>query len=159
MNQRNSQYSNYGGPGGQWNQNPLMAPWLQMMRLWTDSMMAFVPGGAAYPFGPWSGAGPQSGSERTIISVQTVSQTPIEVTLNVDPDLDNAKLTADPLMNAGNVNAPPIASTSLISEPGRIRVRVTVPNDQPAGHYRGAVRDGTGRQRGELSVDVEATPT
>ena len=48
-------------------------------------------------------------------------------------------------------------------ESGRVRVSVTVPDDQPAGRYRGAIRDATGAARRadggrSLTASYEPTP-
>ncbi len=134
----NSQNSYGSGPNPWGPMNPLMAPWMQAMQMWTNSMMSFMPTGAANPMAAWMGAG---GGTRPEISVRAESQQPVEVSVTLDAGADLVRLTAEPLASSDNPKAPYIAGTTIESSPGRLRVLVAVPNDQPAGYYRAALRD------------------
>lgn len=140
------------GPWGNASNNPLLAPWLQMMRLWTDSMMAFMPTGGANPFAMWTGAV----QPRPAIAVRTSSQLPVEVTVNLDAGAEWFLLRADPLVNAENPNSSNIAAPSITCEPGRVSVSVAVPSIQALGRYTATIRDSSGIRRGELCVSVDA---
>jgi hypothetical protein len=148
-----------GGPGPFGPFTPMMAPWVQMMRLWTDTMWAFTgqTGGADWmnQFMPgmaaWTG-----GANRCVVSVQVSSQQPAEVTVDLQPGADNLNLTAAPLIHSEDQDVPPLLGTAISCESGHVRVRVTVPNDQPPGSYAGALQDAAGFKRGELRVEIES---
>jgi hypothetical protein len=140
------------GPWGNASTNPLLAPWLQMMRLWTDSMMAFMPTGGANPFAMWTGAM----QPRPAIAVRTSSQHPVEVTVSLDAGAEWFLLRADPLVSSESPNSSSIAAPSIACEPGRVSVSVAVPSAQPAGRYTATIRDSAGVRRGELCVSVDA---
>ena len=149
--------------GGMGAMNP-MEPWLAMMRLWGNTMSAFVPGGAALG-GDWMnqfmpgmcppGFPPAS---RMKVSVQLSSKSPAEVTVDLPPCPEHLKLTAEPLVHAGGASAPPLIHTRIDHQLGHVRVSLTIPTDQPAGRYHGAINDSLGVRRGELVVEIEAAP-
>lgn len=136
-----------------------MQPWMQMMRLWTDTMTTMMPAAAAMmptnlmsQFMP--GAAPFANAyQRAKLSVSVTSENPVEVSVDLDPGAEYASLTVDPLARAES-GAPKIASTSVACDAGRVTLRVTVPKDQPSGRYTGAVLDATGTRRGEVTVVV-----
>jgi hypothetical protein len=160
MNQPPYSRNSYGSGPNPWSQmNPLMAPWMQAMQMWTNSMMAFMPTNAANnPMAAWASAWTGAGSApHPEIAVRASSTQPVEVTVTLDAGADLTRLGADPLTNAENPKAPKIVGTTVESAPGRVRVRITVPDDQPLGHYAGALRDPTGVARGGLCIEVGAT--
>jgi len=147
-------FNSGGGPwgGGNMSSNPMFAPWIQMMRMWTDSMMAFMPTGAPNPFAMWTGAA----QPRPAIAVRTASVNPAEVTVTLDAGAEWLLLRVDALENPDEPGASSIAAPTITCEPGRVSVHVSVPASQTAGHYHGTIRDSGGVRRGELCVDVEA---
>jgi hypothetical protein len=151
--QRFGPFGNASGPMG-----PIFAPWMQAMRMWTDAMATFAAGG-----GPTVDlmnrflAG--FAVARPKISVEVSSQYPTEVIVALDPGAELTKLTAEPLVNGDDKNAPPLAGTVMECATDVVRVRLTVPNDQPAGQYRGAIKDPLGIKRGELVAHVKGSPT
>lgn len=148
-----------GGSGNGSQMPPLMQPFMQMMRMWTDGMSAFVPGGgmASDWMNQWMpGMTAWTGTPTTTraISVYISSKHPAEVTVDLEPGAEYAKLTADPL-TSGDSGAPPLAAVRFECETGHVRVRVTVPTDQPGGSYAGHIHDATGARRGEVRVEIE----
>ncbi|MEO5818046.1 MAG: hypothetical protein ABIT20_22445 [Gemmatimonadaceae bacterium] len=148
----------FGGPWGA--MNPMMAPWMQMMRMWTESMSSFMPGangmatdlmsqfmpGAAM----WGGAS----AARASIAVQVSSPYPVEVKADFDTGAEYSLLTADPLQLSGGERAS--LAVTLKCAPGLVRIGVTVPSGQAGGRYTGAVNDASGVKRGEITIDVES---
>ena len=90
--------------------------------------------------------------------MEVSSQSPAEVVVGIDPGAEYTKLTPDPLVHDTDPSVPALVGTSIESEPGVVRVRIAVPNDQPAGRYVGAIIDATGGRRGELVVHLKAPP-
>jgi hypothetical protein len=151
-------YQTGGYSGGPWNAfNPMMAPWIQLMRMWTDNMAAFMPPGMSMDwmnqFMPGGSAwGVPSG--RASVSVGLASERPVEVKADIDAGAEYLKLTAEPL-TVGDSNGVPLHA-HLECTPGHVSVRLTIPPTQPAGRYVGAVHDAAGVKRGQIIVDVES---
>jgi hypothetical protein len=149
-------------PAGPWGpMTPLVGTWMQMMRMWTDSMSPFLPGGSSMAtdwmnqFAPGM-AGAWGGGGRAKQSVVVTSACPTEVALEIDPGAEAMQLRVEPLAPVVAGGGPPLAGVGIDCSAGRVQVRVTVPNDQPAGVYRGAVTDAGGNRRGELRVELRA---
>ncbi len=158
--QGGNSYPNSGFAGGPWAaMNPMMAPWMQMMRLWTESMSSFMPGangmatdlmsefmpGAAM----WAGAS----AARASVSVHVSSPYPVDVKADFDAGAEYSILTAEPLRS---MDGDAKLSVSLTCTPGLVRIAVTVPTGQVRGRYAGAVHDASGVKRGEITIDVES---
>lgn len=140
----------------------MMMPLMQMMRMWTDGMSQIVPGGSMATewmnqFMPGAASWAGTPSTTRAISVHISSRSPAEVTVDLDPGAEYAKLSVDPLVVTGDNEAPHLAAIRFECETGHIRVRVTVPNDQPPGSYFGHIHDATGARRGELRVVIDDT--
>lgn len=161
----NDDRQNYGNWSTAWGPMWLfIAPWMQMMRAWTDVMSTCVPGAAPQDFwspyargGAWGPARPSPTSPK--VSVQVSSQRPIEVILSVAPGADAMTLVADALQIDDGSGAPSLVGVTIKCTPGHVRVSVTVPNDQPAGRYSGAIRDAAGMHVGDLTVHVSEPAT
>jgi len=148
-------YSNGYGPMG-----AMMEPWMQAMRMWTQTMSAFVPGGAAMG-SEWMNAftSPLYGAQHGGVAVRITSATPAEVAVDVDPRAYCVPLKAAPLVHTTTPGtAPALVGVDLQYVDNRCRVSITVPHDQPAGTYSGAVLDNAGLQRGTLRVILDASP-
>ena len=149
-------YSN----SNQWGQlPPMMMPFMQMMRMWTDGMSQLVPGGGMAAdwmnqFMPAGAAWSGTPTATRALSVRVASKHAAEVTVDLEPGAEFAKLTADPLTPKSG-DAPALAAVRFECETGHVRVRVTVPDDQPGGTYSGHIHDATGARRGELRVEIE----
>jgi len=150
-----------GAFGGPWAaMNPMMGPWMQMMRMWTDSMTSFMPGANGIasewmsqfmPGAPmWGGMG----ASRACVAVQVASPYPVEVKADFDSGAEYSVLTADALELAGGGETS-LAAT-LTCSPGLVKIGITVPEGQAGGRYSGAVKDASGIKRGEITVDVDA---
>jgi len=158
-----SNSSNGGFGAGPWGaMNPMMAPWMQMMRMWTEGMSSFMPGAnglatewmSQFMPGATMWAGP---SARASIAVQVTSPYPIEVKADFDAGAEYSMLTAEPLRMRSDEDA--TLAVTLKCAPGLVRIGVTVPSGQAGGRYSGAVNDASGVKRGEITVDVESTAT
>ena len=159
---------NFGGWSAAWGpMSPFVLPWMNALRMWTDALTNFVPGGGAqqgwnpvatgYPAGTASGAAPFAGAgPAPRVSVRVSSQSPAEVTLNVAPYADRMTLVAGPLQKIdGPSDALPLTGVSITCEPGHVRVSVTVITDQPPGRYSGVVMNTTGNEIvGSLTVEI-----
>jgi hypothetical protein len=152
------QNNGFGGPWGV--MNPMMAPWMQMMRMWTENMSSLMPGanGIAADFmsqfmpgaAMWGGA-----AARSSISVQVSSPYPVEVKADFDAGSEYSMLTADPLKISGGEDA--TLTATLKCSPGLVRISLTVPSGQAGGRYTGAVHDAAGVKRGEITVEVTSS--
>jgi hypothetical protein len=151
---------NYSNPniacGPMW---PLVAPWVQMIQAWTCAMGAFVPGAAPpQPWNPYStrdsACCAQPAATGPKVSVRVNSQYPTEVQASIDSGADAMPLTADPLKASDEEDHPPLRSVAIKCERGHVHVHITVPTDQPAGRYAGAIRDAAGCKRGELALEI-----
>jgi hypothetical protein len=151
----------FGGPWGA--MNPMMAPWMQMMRMWTESMSSFMPGANGMAtdfmsqFMPGMAAWTGGSAARASIAVQVSSPYPVEVKADFDAGAEYSMLTAEPLTLAGVDDAK--LAVTLKCSPGLVRIGVTVPSGQMGGRYIGAVNDAGGVKRGEITVDVESSAT
>ena len=160
---------NYGGWSTAWGpMSPFVLPWMNAMRMWTDALTMFAPGGG--PQQSWNpaatgyqvpnaagGAAPFAGAAPAPrVSVRVSSQSPAEVTLNVAPYADRMTLVAGPLQKIdGPSDALPLTGVSITCEPGHVRVSVTVITDQPPGRYSGVVMNTTGNEIvGSLTVEI-----
>ena len=149
------------GSAGPWGpMGPLVGTWMQMMRMWTDSMSPFIPGGSAMATDWMNQFAPAMagvwGAGRVRQSVVVSASCPTEVALDIDPGAEAMPLRVEPLAPMEAAGGPPLAGVGIECSAGRIQVRVTVPDDQPAGTYRGAVTDAGGNRRGELRVELRA---
>jgi hypothetical protein len=155
----NNRY-NYRNPQMGWGPMwPFVAPWMQVMQAWTCALSAFAPMAPQQPWDPYAtyGAAGAAAPAATLpkVSVKVTSQSPTEVSACVDRGADAMRLTADPLKTQQEGYAPlPLESIKIVCESGHVRVAVTIPTDQPAGRYTGAIRDGVGNERGELTVTI-----
>lgn len=141
---------------------PLMAPWLQAMRLWSNAAAQFVPPGVGTD---WMrqlaqvvpGAYPSTGfAARGIVSVQVASRRPVEVAVHLEPGAESMRISVDPLVASDGAGAAPITGVTLDHHPGRLKVSLSVADDQPAGTYVGLVRDDAGARRGEVRAVISA---
>ena len=136
---------------------PLAAPLMQVLRQLTGGAAA---SGASIAT-DWINqlvSGQASNAAQPAIAVQVSAQAQTEVTVKLQPGADSHGLRAEPLVHTDRKDAPPLVSIGLESKAGQVRVRLTVPNDQPAGSYVGALRDTSGTERGELRVEISAPP-
>lgn len=147
-----------GGAAGPWGAiNPLMAPWLQMMRMWTDNMAAFIPGanGATDWMSQFMPGAAAWGAARPTVSMHVTSPGPVEISASVDAGAEYAMLSVEPLVHSGG-RKDSLSGISAECTPGRIRLIVNVPAGQATGHYTGSIVDSSGTKRGVVQLDVHA---
>jgi hypothetical protein len=138
------------GPMGLW-----MEPWLQMMRLWTDSLYALSSSG-----GPMASRGAAGGGRgNPAMSVQVQSARPARVTMDLAPGSDFEELTVNPLRLSGGPDAETLDGVSLSSRPGQYTIDVKVSDEQAPGAYVGTVENRWRRPLGELRIEIEGDAT
>ena len=156
--QNGGNYSTMWGPMA-----PMVGPWFQLMRAWTDNMSPFMPGGNGMtadwmnqfmPMMAMFGAG---SAARAKVSVRVSSQNPVEVTAHIDSVAEGVRLTAEPLKHSSG-HGPSLNGIRIEHRSGHVQVRLTVPHDQAGGRYTGAVHDESGNRRGEITVEIDAPP-
>lgn len=135
---------------------PMFAPWMQMMRLWTDGMSAMAPAWGVMArqwMSPaaWADGNPFNAPP---VTIAVTSKVPVEVTAELRPGAPMHGLVARPLKHTSDAGAPPLVGLEIQCEADRVRLGITVPNDQPGGSYRGEVVDSTGLSQGYVRVDV-----
>jgi hypothetical protein len=143
---------NFGGGFNPWN--PLAfatEQWIMAMRMWSQAWSAYIPGAFQQGgFSPFSFGGMQTPA----VKVEVASSGPVEVALNLYAASSSAELMSEPLRAEG-FTAQPIDAASVGREPGAVRVNVRVTAGQPAGRYRGLIRNETDKSvAGELTVVV-----
>ncbi len=138
---------------------PLLEPWMQMMRLWTESMSSFIPGGAGFP-NPFAPRGAPSGSAaaRVTVAVQVSSKQPAEVAVDIDAGYERAPLSTDAMLHVDRTMGARIADFAVECRDGHVRVRLAVPDTQSPGCYEATLRDTEGARRGAVRVDIEGAP-
>jgi hypothetical protein len=153
--------SNGAYAGGPWAaMNPMMAPMMQMMRMWTDTMSSFMPGANGIAtdwmnqFMPGAAMWGGTASARACVAVQVSSPYPVEVKADFDSGAEYSMLTAEPLKLVGAAEGS--LAVTLKCSPGLVKIGVSVPAGQVGGRYSGAVNDASGVKRGEIVVDIEA---
>lgn len=168
-------FSPQGAPGGPMRNDRPDMTWMAM-RAWTDMaqmwmswwapwMSAYgmppmpgMPRGAqgAWPAPPW--AQPAPAGARVTPVVDVTADQPVEVSVELFGDA-HGHLNAPPLQPVDGRDAPPLAAISIAHERAhdqrRVRVRVTIPHDQPAGEYAGPIlSQDASEPRGVLRVVV-----
>jgi len=149
----NSERPNYGNLFNPWGpMTPLMEQWSAAVRAWTDAWSAFLPGGrpGAWPSQAWTAAatGYAAGTPTPPVSVEVASLRPTEVTVQLKPGASLTDLVADSFV------PPLLKGVSVQNKAGRIQVRVSVANEQPAGRYNGVIRAAGGSIVGDLTVVI-----
>jgi hypothetical protein len=147
--------SGYGSWSSQWGpMTPFIEQWSMAMRAWTDAWSAFVPGmrAGAWPPPPFNAGGPvyPPPAQPSAVSVEVASNRPTEVTVNLKPGCELGDLTADSFVPA--LTHP----VSITRTGGRLKVSVSVANEQAAGRYNGVIRASDGSIAGELTVAIAA---
>jgi hypothetical protein len=138
-----------------------MGPWAQFSPLmnWAgqagdNSWDLGGPGAAA----PRTAAGVNAASPRRVaISVEITSSQPAEVTVDLGERAPSKTIAAQPLRAIDDDAKPPLSAIQLEFSEGKLSVLATVPRDQPAGVYTGAIVDREKSQvLGTLTVSLRA---
>ncbi len=137
-----------GGPMGMW-----MEPWLQMMRMWTDSLyMLSSSANPMNPMNPLSSAMGMGGNPGVSVEVQSLR--PTRVTLDLAPGADFEQLSVGPLTALSDPSADMLEGVSISARPGQYSVHIEVSDLQAPGVYVGTVEGSRHRVLGELRVEV-----
>lgn len=131
---------------------PMMGPWINLMKMWGDSVAAFVPGGA-----PAIGqvmdnvAGMARGTSRFKVTV--LAQGGATVAASLEAVAPGVTLGTTPLNPAPGTAGPAISDWTASATPDGIALTITVPDGQPKGTYVGTVTDTGGVRRGEVTLE------
>jgi hypothetical protein len=149
------------GGGGPWGpmgaMGAWMAPWMQMSRIWMDCMRAFVPmptdvGGYGDQWGA-AGCSPSGAARRrSRLSVLVSSSRLTEVVVDIPPGAESTNLEVGRLRHQDG--SAWLEISEIRCEEGQLRVRVSVPDEKPAGRYIGEVYDDRCCKCGEIVVRV-----
>jgi len=163
MSHRRSSCGPYAWPGGYapttWAYTP--NPLTQIIRLWSDSLMAFVPG--AYgpqmytPCAPYPPAHIDCCSS-PCASINLYISSPPElytsVTISLEPCVAHLNLAIDEITYP-DPNPRPIVFTIKPDDDCGIKITVTVPEGHPKGSFTTRIRDQWNAKRGDLTVTVQ----
>jgi hypothetical protein len=122
---------------------------MQIVKMWTDSVMSLIPGVCVPNMPPGMTRG---GSPCATVSVQTVYDGPALVSVSLDPYVQHLKLTVDPVKHEDKADKE--VTAHIDNHHGRFVVTIEVPDDRPLGTYRAAIRDLAKAKRGELTVEL-----
>jgi hypothetical protein len=135
--------------------SPLMEQWMNAMRTWTEAWSSMAQGMSPAASRATGSAGSSAAGTASNISIQVSSDRSVEVTPHLFPGADTmTMLTADPLQSCEHADAPALTGIDMRTEPGHVRVKVTIMADQPAGTYSGPVRNAQRVVVGALTVTI-----
>lgn len=133
----------------------------EILPLWIETLATLVKvnpsrnGSAAAPEG-WPGSNGSPKSEATAVAIEVISLRPVQVSVELRPNSEAQSLVALGL-NAVDSRKPVLTDISLGPDevPGRIKLRLRIPENQPPGSYSGVIvnRD-SGETRGTLSIRI-----
>ena len=133
----------------------------EILPLWIDTLATLVKvdpsrnGSAAAPEG-WPGSNGSPKSETIPVSIEVISLRPVQVSVELRPNSEAQSLVALGL-NAVDPGKPVLTDITLGPDeiPGRIKLRLPIPENQPPGTYSGVIvnRD-SGETRGTLSIRI-----
>lgn len=130
----------------------------EILPLWVEMLAALVkvepvPNGHTTP----PGARPHGNGKNptaAVVPIEVASIRPVRVSLELVPNSDTRSLVALALSSLAP-EKPALTQVSFVRDKaeGRVKLRVQIPDKQPAGTYTGVVVDrGSGEARGTLSV-------
>jgi hypothetical protein len=142
----------------------LMAPWVQLMRMWANGVASLVPGGSS-AVNTWMNAFTPAGmawagmTMDTKVAVRVKSIQEVAVTVDLTPGAGALKLRAERVGQKGKSASAPKVDADLVSTaPGLVTVTVTVPDGQPKGLVSFTIRDSSNQPRGTMQVNVLPDP-
>jgi hypothetical protein len=116
----------------------------------------FTAGKAVAPSGSNAAAPSAPARTASVLSVAIESSRRVEATIELLPGASPAGLTASPLLSIDR-DIPPIREVSIeaVEDRSQLRVRIEVPDEQPAGVYNGMLLDlAAQRPCGTITVQV-----
>src|SRR3984957_12746178 len=133
----------------------------EMLPLWIETLATLVKieparNGHAPAPDAWPPPNDAQKAERMAVSIEVVSLRPVQVSVELRPDSE-AKSLVSLGLSAIDSSKPVLTDVSFVPDevPGRIKLRLRVPESQPTGTYSGVIlnRD-SGEARGTLSIRI-----
>jgi hypothetical protein len=133
----------------------------EMLPLWIETLATLVKadpwrnGHAPTPQAGPPANGPKNASTMAV-SIEVASLRPVQVSVELQPNSEAESLVSLGL-NAIDPSKPTLRDISLIPDevPGRIKLRLRIPDSQPGGVYSGViVNRNSGEARGTLSIRI-----
>jgi hypothetical protein len=133
----------------------------EMLPLWIETLTTLVkvdPSRNGHAAAPDAWPRPNGGQKANTmaVSIEVVSLRPVQVSVELPPNSDAQSLVSLGL-NAVDSSKPVLTDVSFVPDevPGRIKLRLRIPESQPPGTYSGVVvnRD-NGEARGTLSIRI-----
>ena len=133
----------------------------EILPLWIETLATLVKvdpsrNGSATAREGWPSSNGSPKSETVAISIEVISLRPVQVSVELRPNSEAQSLVALGL-NAVDPGKPVLTDISLGPDeiPGRVKLRLRVPENQPPGTYSGVIvnRD-SGETRGTLSIRI-----
>ncbi len=133
----------------------------EMLPLWIETLATLVKvdpsrNGSATTRERGAASNGSPKSETMAVSIEVVSLRPVQVSVELRPNVEAGSLVALGL-NAVDPGKPVLTDISLTPDeiPGRIKLRLRIPEDQPPGTYSGVIVDrDSGETRGTLSIRI-----
>jgi hypothetical protein len=133
----------------------------EMLPLWIETLATLVrvdPSRNGHAPAPDTWPHPNGGqkADTMAVSIEVVSVRPVQVSIELPPNSDPRSLVSLGL-NAVDSSKPALSDISLVPDevPGRIKLRLRIPESQPAGTYSGViVNRESGEARGTLSIRI-----
>jgi hypothetical protein len=143
------------GQSGQWS---YPSPGMQLMRMWADWVSCFVPAGPMNMWGNVFAADPCARPGTVKVEVEVASLKPAKVVVDLHSGADGLQLKAYPVGNPTEKALADLLDLEFSTCPGRVTVRVAVPDDHSTGSYAFVVRDTDQRDQGDLRVHIMDKP-
>jgi hypothetical protein len=133
----------------------------EMLPLWIETLATLVkvdPSRNGHASAPdtWPPTNGGQKAETMAVSIEVVSIRPVQVSVELRPNSE-AKSLVSLGLKAVDSSKPALSDISLVPDeiPGRIKLRLRIPESQPAGTYSGVIvnRD-SGEARGTLSIRI-----
>jgi hypothetical protein len=133
----------------------------EMLPLWIETLAKLVkvdPAQNGYASPPEAWPRPNGGPkpDTMAVSIEVVSLRPVQVSVELRPNSDARSLVSLGL-NAIDSSKPALTDISFVPDevPGRVKLRLRVPESQPPGTYSGViVNRGNGEARGTLCIRI-----
>lgn len=133
----------------------------EMLPLWIETLATLVkvdPSRNGHAPAPEARPAPANGKNTNTmaVSIEVVSVRPVQVSVELQPNSEAESLISLGL-NAIDSNRPALKDISLVPDgvPGRMKLRLQIPDSQPAGIYSGViVNRNSGMVRGTLSIRI-----
>src|ERR1700722_4317705 len=133
----------------------------EMLPLWIEMLATLVKvdpsrNGHAPATDAWPRPNGAYKTETTAVSIEVVSLRPVQVSVDLRPNTE-AKSLLSLGLNAVDSSKPALTDISFVPDevPGRLKLRLRIPESQPSGIYSGVIVNRySGEARGTLSVRI-----